>query len=267
MTMYDVKREFLSNSLNSIRKSLYSITEKKNLNSQESKDFVDKVLSKISIATSPDLPVQDADLVIEAIVENADIKKELFNQIDRNAPEKSIFTSNTSSLSIADIAGSTGRPDRFAGLHFFNPVPIMKLVEIVKTDKTSENTFKILNDFIKSLGKTVVTCKDTPGFIVNRLLVPYLIEAIRLHEAGVASTKDIDTAMKLGAGYPMGPFELLDYVGLDTVKFILDAWHKSHPNEPLFAPSKSLNELVEQGNLGKKSGKGFYSYENAKSNL
>lgn len=267
MTMYDVKKEFLSNSLNNIRKNLSSISEKRNLTSSESQKFIDGVLSKISIATNLEAPSEDADIVIEAIVENPEIKKELFSQVDKFAPKKCIFTSNTSSLSITDLSSSTNRADRFAGLHFFNPVPIMKLVEIIKTDKTSDETYKTLEHFISSLGKKVVSCKDTPGFIVNRLLVPYLLEAVRMNESNVASIIDIDTAMKLGAGYPMGPFELLDYVGLDTVKFILDSWHKSNPSEPLFRPSNVLNQLVANGHLGKKSGKGFYSYEQQKSRL
>lgn len=137
----------------------------------------------------------------------------------------------------------------------------MKLVEIVKTEQTSNETVTKLTEFAKSLGKTTLLCKDTPGFIVNRLLVPYMMESARLKERGVATAEDIDTAMKLGAGYPMGPFELMDYVGLDTIKFIVDAWHKAHPEEPLFKPSESLNALVQKGHLGKKTGKGFYTYK------
>jgi len=144
---------------------------------------------------------------------------------------------------------------------FFNPVPVMKLVEVVNIDSTSEDTFKTLKSFGESVGKTAVTCKDTPGFVVNRLLCPYMLEAINLVERGDATFEDVDVAMKLGAGYPMGPFQLLDYVGLDTFKFIIDAWHKRYPDEPRFKPSQTVNKLVSEGKLGVKSGEGFYKYE------
>ncbi|NXF95134.1 HCDH protein, partial [Eubucco bourcierii] len=174
---------------------------------------------------------------------------------------RTIFASNTSSLQITQMANSTTRQDRFGGLHFFNPVPMMKLVEVIKTPMTSQKTFESLMDFSKAVGKSPVSCKDTPGFIVNRLLVPYMMEAVRLFERGDASKEDIDVAMKLGAGYPMGPFELLDYVGLDTSKYIIDGWHSLEPNNPLFAPSPLLNKLVEEKKLGKKTGEGFYKYK------
>ncbi|KAJ8317893.1 hypothetical protein KUTeg_002984 [Tegillarca granosa] len=161
----------------------------------------------------------------------SDTMDRITTQTDAAASVHTIFTSNTSSIPIGDIAVSTQRQDRFGGLHFFNPVPMMKLLE------------------------------DTPGFIVNRLLVPYMVEAVRLVERGDASTKDVDTAMKLGAGYPMGPFELCDYVGLDTMKFILDGWSKNYPDNPLFQPSELLNKLVSEGKLGAKTGEGFYKYE------
>uniref|UniRef100_A0A8C9SLD3 3-hydroxyacyl-CoA dehydrogenase n=1 Tax=Scleropages formosus TaxID=113540 RepID=A0A8C9SLD3_SCLFO len=196
-----------------------------------------------------------------AIVENLKTKQELFSALDKVAPNHTIFASNTSSLPITDIASSTARLDRFGGLHFFNPVPMMKLVEVIKTSQTSQETFDTLVDFSRVLGKHPVLCKDTPGFIVNRLLVPYLMEALRLHERGHGSKEDIDVAMKLGAGYPMGPFELHDYVGLDTLKSIIDGWNKMEPENPLFAPSPLLNKLVAEGKLGKKTGEGFYKYK------
>ncbi|XP_048248932.1 hydroxyacyl-coenzyme A dehydrogenase, mitochondrial-like [Haliotis rufescens] len=172
-----------------------------------------------------------------------------------------IFTSNTSSIPITDIAASTQRRDRFGGLHYFNPVPMMKLLEVVRTSETNDETFNSLMEFGKAMGKVTVPCKDTAGFIVNRLLVPYMLEAVRLVERGDAAPRDIDVAMKLGAGYPMGPFELSDYVGLDTMKFILDGWHEREPDHPLFKPSALLNKLVGEGKLGMKTGEGFYKHK------
>merc|ERR1712136_288918 len=215
--------------------------------------FMADTLAKISTST-------DA-VAVEAIVENIGIKQKLFKSLDEVAPSHTIFTSNTSSLPIGDIAAATSRQDRFGGYHFFNPVPVMKLLEVVRIRETSDETFETLLDLGKKLGKSTVKCKDTPGFIVNRLLVPYMAEAVRMLERGDASSRDIDTAMKLGAGYPMGPFELTHYVGLDTTKFILDGWHEKYPDEPLFNPSPLVNQLVAEGKLGVKSGEGFYKYD------
>uniref|UniRef100_K7FEZ6 Hydroxyacyl-coenzyme A dehydrogenase, mitochondrial n=2 Tax=Pelodiscus sinensis TaxID=13735 RepID=K7FEZ6_PELSI len=223
--------------------------------------FIEKTLSNLTVSTDPVSVVHSTDLVVEAIVENLQVKNDLFKRLDKFAPEHTIFASNTSSLQITDIANSTTRQDRFGGLHFFNPVPVMKLVEVIKTPMTSQKTFESLVEFTKALGKNPVSCKDTPGFVVNRLLVPYLIEAVRLYERGDASKEDIDVAMKLGAGYPMGPFELLDYVGLDTSKYIIDGWHSLEPNNPLFAPSPLLDKLVAEKKMGKKTGEGFYKYK------
>jgi len=217
-------------------------------------------LARLSISTDAVEACKQSDLVVEAIIENLKIKKTLFEALDAAAPEHTIFASNTSSLPIGEIAEATKRLDRFGGLHFFNPVPVMKLVEVVRTPATSDATNQTLHDFSKALGKTSVQAKDTPGFIVNRLLVPYLMEAVRMIERGDAVAKDIDIAMKLGAGYPMGPIELADYVGLDTSKFILDGWHEKYPDNPLFKPCDLLNKLVSEGKLGKKSGQGFYDY-------
>jgi len=184
-----------------------------------------------------------------------------FSMVSQVAPSHTIFASNTSSLPIADIALPTNRKDRFVGLHFFNPVPVMKLLEVVRISDTSEETYNSVMAWGKAIGKQTVTCKDTPGFIVNRLLVPYLMEAMRLLERGDASARDIDIAMKLGAGYPMGPFELADYVGLDTSKFIMEGWYEKYPENPLFAPVPILNKLVSEGKLGRKTGEGFYNYQ------
>jgi len=220
-----------------------------------------ETMGKISTSTDAVATSVNTDVVIEAIVENLGVKQKLFKALDEAAPSHTIFTSNTSSLPITEIAQATSRMDRFGGYHFFNPVPVMKLLEVVRIRETSDQTFDALLDLGKKLGKSTVKCKDTPGFIVNRLLVPYMAEAVRMLERGDASSRDIDLAMKLGAGYPMGPFELTDYVGLDTTKFILDGWHEKYPDEPLYNPSPLVNQLVAEGKLGVKSGEGFYKYD------
>ncbi|XP_035744796.1 hydroxyacyl-coenzyme A dehydrogenase, mitochondrial isoform X2 [Egretta garzetta] len=232
VVLVDQSDEILKKSTKGIEESLKRVTKKKFADKPEAgAEFIEKTLKNLTTSTDAVAVVHSTDLVIEAIVENQEIKNELFKRLDKFAPEHTIFASNTSSLQITQLANSTTRQDRFGGLHFFNPVPMMKLVE------------------------------DTPGFIVNRLLVPYMMEAVRLFERGDASKEDIDVAMKLGAGYPMGPFELLDYVGLDTSKYIIDGWHSLEPNNPLFAPSPLLNKLVKEKKLGKKTGEGFYKYK------
>jgi len=223
--------------------------------------FVESTLSRISGSTNPTDAVQKTDLVVEAIVENLDIKRKLFKSLDEAAPANTIFASNTSSLSITEIATVCNRKDKFGGLHFFNPVPVMKLLEVIRTNDTSDDTYNKMMEWGKEIGKTCITCKDTPGFVVNRLLVPMLAEAVRMLERGDASPRDIDTAMKLGAGHPMGPLELADYVGHDTTKFILDGWHEKMPENPLFNPLPTLNKMVSEGKLGMKTGEGFYSYK------
>ncbi|KAM7155083.1 hydroxyacyl-coenzyme A dehydrogenase, mitochondrial isoform 1-T1 [Molossus nigricans] len=262
VVLVDQAEDILAKSKKGIEESLKKIAKKKFAeNPTAGGEFVEKTMSSISTSTDAASIVHSTDLVVEAIVENLKVKNELFQRLDKFAPEHTIFASNTSSLQITNIANATTRQDRFAGLHFFNPVPMMKLVEVIKTPMTSQKTFESLIDFSKSLGKHPVTCKDTPGFIVNRLLVPYLMEAIRLYERGDASKEDIDVAMKLGAGYPMGPFELLDYVGLDTVKFIMDGWHAMDSQNPLFQLSPSLDKKVAEKKFGRKTGEGYYKYK------
>ncbi|KAH9492794.1 hypothetical protein Btru_024730 [Bulinus truncatus] len=223
VTVVDKTKEIIDKAEGSIKKSLDRIAKKKfpdDLKAQQK--YCSDVLGNIKMSTDVLNAVKVSDLVIEAIVENLEVKRELFSSLDKVSPPKTLFASNTSSIPIKDIASVTSRKDKFGGLHFFNPVPLMKLLEVIRIPETSDETYNLLDNFGKALGKTTVQCKDTPGFIVNRLLVPYMVEAIRLVERGDASPRDVDTAMKLGAGYPMGPFELLDYVGLDTVKFIID---------------------------------------------
>jgi 3-hydroxybutyryl-CoA dehydrogenase len=199
------------------------------------------------------------DLVIEAITENPSVKKEMFARLDRVCPPHAILASNTSSCTITELAAATKRPAQVVGLHFFNPAPVMKLVEVVRTILTGEAAFKAAWTFIQSLGKTPVAAQDTTGFVVNRLLVPYLLEAIRLLESGVASKEDIDQAMKLGCGYPMGPFTLLDLVGLDTTLYVAEVMFQEF-REARFAPPPLLRRMVMAGHLGRKSGKGFYDH-------
>ncbi|KAA0228888.1 3-hydroxybutyryl-CoA dehydrogenase [candidate division KSB1 bacterium] len=204
-----------------------------------------------------------ADIVIEAAIENIALKKELFGELDRLCPEQTIFASNTSSLTITEMAAATKRPDRFVGLHFFNPVPLMKLVEVVRTIATSQATFDAAFAFAKTLGKEPIACKDNSGFVVNLLLVPYLLDAIRAVENGVASIEDIDKGMMLGCGYPMGPLTLLDFVGLDTTYYIANIMFDEY-REAKYAPPPLLRKMVLAGLLGKKTGKGFYDYSGEK---
>lgn len=262
VTVVDEQDEYLQKGMVMIRKSLDRITRKKFPNEPKGAEkFIDDTLSKIKISRNISTSAENADLIIEAITENIEAKRSLFTRLDEAAPSNTIFVSNTSSFSITELAKETKRQDRFGGLHFFNPVPMMSLVEVVRSQETSDATFNALFQFAKELGKSPVSCNDTPGFIVNRLLVPYMMEAVRMLERGEASSSDIDKAMKLGAGYPMGPFELLDYVGLDTTKYIIDGWHKIYPENQLFSPSETLNMLVEEGNFGRKTGLGFYQYK------
>jgi len=262
VTIVEINKDVLEKTQKSIESSLQRVVKKiYKEKPQDGEKFLSETLSRISTSTSlPDV-VQNSDLVLEAIVENLSVKHKLFKSIDDIAPEKTIFASNTSSLSIGEIASVTNRKDRFAGLHFFNPVPVMKLLEVVKTPETSDETYEKLMAWGKAIGKTAITCKDTPGFVVNRLLIPLLAESIRMLERGDASARDIDIAMKLGAGHPMGPIELADYVGHDTTNSILNGWHKKFPENPLFNPLPSLQKLVDENKLGIKTGEGYYSYK------
>ena len=202
----------------------------------------------------------DCDLVIEAVIENMEEKVRLFPTLDRILKPEVFILSNTSSLNVTQMGAITKRPDKVCGLHFFNPAPVMKLVEVVRTISTSEETIETVKQFAISLGKTPVLAKDTAGFIVNFLLIPYLLAAIRMLENGMATRDDIDTAMKLGCGYPMGPFTLLDYVGLDTTLWAAEAIYEEY-KDPLYAPPPLLRRMVISRMYGKKSGRGFYDYQ------
>ncbi len=218
------------------------------------------ILSRISVST--DMAEQsDRQMVIEAATENEEIKTALFSRLDEVVEDRgAILASNTSSIPITRIASATKRPEQVVGLHFFNPVPVMALVELVTTVMSDREVEDAAQEFAESLGKTVIRAKDRAGFVVNMLLVPYMLSAIRMFEAGVASAEDIDTGMKLGANHPMGPLELTDFVGLDTTKFVADVLFDEF-KEPLYASPPLLTRMVEAGLHGRKSGRGFYTYD------
>ena len=218
----------------------------------------DKTLGNLSGATEFGA-MKDCDLIIEAIVENVEVKAAAYSALEAVVGAHTLFASNTSSLCITELAAKTKRPDKFGGLHFFNPVPLMKLVEVIRALTTSDETYQAMFAFSKSLGKEPITAPDKPGFIVNRLLVPYLLDAIRCYERGLGTIEDIDNGMKLGCGYPMGPLTLLDFVGLDTTYFIANIMFEEF-REPAYAPPPLLKRMVQAGLHGRKTGKGFYDY-------
>jgi 3-hydroxyacyl-CoA dehydrogenase len=251
----------LDKGLGRIDKSLAKLSEK----AKEKGNTFDPAPVRARIQGSLDKKsVADCDLVVEAIVEDLDVKNKLFAELGGICKPATIFASNTSSFPIAAMAKASGRPKQFVGLHFFNPVQLMKLVEVVRTNETSDEVFAAARAFGETCGKTPVACKDTPGFVVNRLLVPYMADAMKMLERGDATTQDIDNAMKLGCGYPMGPFELTDYVGLDTTLSILQGWVKRFPDEPAFKIPSVLEKKVKEGKLGRKTGEGFYKWEGDK---
>ena len=222
----------------------------------------DRILDRIHLTTALE-DLADVDIVIEAVTEDMELKNEMFRTLDGVCPPHTIFASNTSSLTIAAMAAATSRPQRFVGLHFFNPVPVMKLVEVVRTIAVDQDAFDTAFEFARSLGKEPVEAKDTSGFIVNRLLVPYMLDAIRCLEQGLASTEDIDKGMALGTGHPMGPFTLSDFVGIDTLYFIAEIMFDEF-REPRFAPPPLLKRMVSLGYYGRKTKRGFYDYSGEK---
>jgi 3-hydroxybutyryl-CoA dehydrogenase len=250
----EVEEGFLNKGLGRVRKFLADGVEKGKVTAEAR----DKTLANLSGTTKLE-DLRDADLIVEAIVENVEEKAKAFTALDAIVSERAIFCSNTSSLCITELAARTKRPDRFAGLHFFNPVPLMKLVEVIRALTTSDATYQAVFAFAQSLGKEPITAPDKPGFIVNRLLVPYLLDAIRSYEHGLGTVEDIDKGMKLGTGYPMGPFTLLDFVGLDTTYYIANIMFDEY-REPAYAPPPLLKRMVLAGRLGRKSGQGFYKY-------
>jgi 3-hydroxybutyryl-CoA dehydrogenase len=250
----EVDQGFLDKGLSKIHGSLGKGVEKGKLSAEDR----DRTVANLSGTTRFE-DMADCDLVIEAIVENLEDKRHAFTALDGLLRPEAMLASNTSSLTLTQLAASTKRPDRFVGLHFFNPVPVMKLVEVVRTLVADEAVVAEVTEFCRALGKEPVRCKDNSGFIVNRLLVPYMLDAIRGFEEGIGSIEDIDKAMQLGCGYPMGPFTLLDFVGLDTTYYIAEIMFEEY-REKRFAPPPLLKQMVQAGRLGRKSGRGFYEY-------
>lgn len=250
----EINDEALAAGRSRVEKSLARAVSKDKLTEDER----DQILARMAFTTNLD-DLADRDLVIEAIVEAVEAKNELFSYLDGVAKAETIFASNTSSLTVTDMAAATQRPDRFVGLHFFNPVPVMKLVEVVRTIVTSQDTFDRAFAFAEKLGKVPIAAKDNSGFVVNLLLVPYMLDAVRQLERGVATIEDIDKGMTLGCGYPMGPFTLGDFVGLDTLEKIAEIMYQEYREERYAAPPL-LKRLVAMGRFGKKTGAGFYDW-------
>ncbi len=253
VTVLEADQKFLDKGFAGMEKSLAKFAEKGTL-----KEKPAEVLARLKGTTRVE-DLADCDFIVEAIIENVDEKKKMFARLDAIVKKEAIFATNTSSICVTEVMTATKRPDRFVGLHFFNPVPLMKLVEVVRTIATSNDVYETAFEFGKRLGKVPVRTSDKTGFIVNRLLVPYLLDAIRAYEEGVGSIADIDLAMKLGCGYPMGPFTLLDFIGLDTTYYITHVMFDEF-KERRFASPALLKRMVMAGWYGKKSGKGFYDW-------
>ena len=253
VTVLEVEQKFLDQGFAAIEKSLAKFAEKGTI-----KETPQAIRGRLKGTTKKE-DLAGCDIVMEAIIENVEEKKKMYSSIDGIVKKDAIFASNTSSISITELLTSTKRPERFVGLHFFNPVPLMKLVEVVRTIATADEVYQTAYEFAKKLGKVPVRTSDKTGFIVNRLLVPYMLDAIRAYEEGVGSIDDIDNAMKLGCGYPMGPFTLLDFVGLDTTYYITHVMYDEF-KERRFASPPLLKRLVMAGWYGRKTGKGFYDY-------
>jgi 3-hydroxybutyryl-CoA dehydrogenase len=250
----EVSEELVEKGIQKIHGSLSKAVEKGKMEAAARDEAAGRLSGAVDLEA-----LADCDLVVEAIIENLDEKRKTFTTLDEVVQKDAIFASNTSSLTITQMAMFTRRPDQFVGLHFFNPVPVMKLVEVVRTLLTSDETVERAFEFARSIGKEPIACRDNSGFIVNRLLVPYLLDAIRALEEGVGSVEDIDKGMQLGCGYPMGPFTLLDFVGLDTTYYIANIMFEEY-REKRFAPPPLLKQMVQAGRLGKKSGRGFYDH-------
>lgn len=253
VVMAEVNQELLDKGIARVTGAWTMLTGKGKITEEQAREYRGRFRGTLDLND-----FHDRDLVIEAIIENQDEKKKLFKTLDGILPASALLVSNTSSLPIVEMASVTNRQTQVAGVHFFNPAPVMKLVEVVRTILTSDETVETLKDFARSLGKTPIVAKDSAGFIVNFLLIPYMLAAIRMYEHGMATMEDIDTGMKLGCGYPMGPFELLDYVGLDTTLWAAEAIYEEYSDEA-YNPPTLLRRMVQAGRYGKKNGKGFWN--------
>lgn len=238
----------------SITRSLERLVSKEKMTADQMQEVLGRLSFSTDVGTLSGVP-----FLFEAVFEDVGVKKELFGKLDAVCGEETVYATNTSSIAITEMASLVKRPGRFVGMHFFNPVPVMRLVEVIPAMQTAQSTVDLARAMAAKLGKTAITCKDTPGFVVNRLLVPYMLDAVRLLEQGVASAEDIDTAMKLGAGMPMGPFELMDFTGVE-ISFLVGEIFYGYTKESRFAPPPLIRSMVKAGYLGKKTGKGFYEY-------
>lgn len=256
VTMTDTDQQFVEGGFARIRGPL----EKRVAKGKMTQEQVEDLLGRIKGTTSNAEAVQEADLVIEAVIEDIELKRRTFGELDGYAPDHALLATNTSSLSVTEIASATSRPGQVVGMHFFNPAPVMKLVELIRGSETSDVTFAAASEFCQSLGKAPVEVAEAPGFVVNRLLVPMMNEAFNLLNEGVASAEDIDKAMKLGTNMPMGPLELADYTGLDVGLFVMEVLHRE-TGDARFRPSPLLRKYVRAGRLGRKSGRGVYDYQ------
>lgn len=253
---FEKEQRFLDSGRTRIENSISKLCSKGKLEADEA----DRILNNITYTTDV-RDLETADFCIEAVIENIDLKRDLYQELGNICKPECIFASNTSSLSITELANMSNRQEYFVGVHFFNPVQLMPLVEVINTDMTLPHVFESAFQWVHDIGKVPVKCGDTPGFIVNRLLVPNIVQAILLIERGDATIKDVDLSMKLGAGNPMGPLHLADYIGLDTLYYILLGWVEKYPDEPSFIMPDILKAKVEAGDLGRKSGKGFYHWK------
>jgi 3-hydroxybutyryl-CoA dehydrogenase len=253
-TVVEANQDLLDRGLGNLHKTLESLVARGKLPAKAKDDTLGRLTGTVRLED-----LKGCDLVIEAITENQPLKNETFARLDRMCPPHAILASNTSSCNVTAMAAATRRPGQVLGLHFFNPPPLLKLVEVVRTILTDETTVRTASEWVRAVGKVPVQVKDVTAFIVNRLLVPYLLDAIRLYESGLASLEDLDQAMKLGCGYPMGPFTLLDLIGLDTTMYVAEVMFEEF-REPRYAPPSLLKRMVLAGQLGRKTGRGFYTY-------